>query len=107
MAYRKFSDALREERAAAEGGQADTAALIAERDKTHGPWAKTARVAHKLKAYVASEMEADHLTFTQSEALAMILSKIARIVVGDPNHPDHWNDIAGYAKLAVRKDDGE
>lgn len=29
----------------------------------------------------------------------MILAKIARIVSGDPNHADHWDDIAGYALL--------
>lgn len=29
----------------------------------------------------------------------MILHKIARIMNGDPDHIDHWHDIAGYATL--------
>ena len=36
----------------------------------------------------------------QREALGQITFKIARILSGDPNHPDHWDDIAGYALLA-------
>ena len=35
----------------------------------------------------------------QAEALDMIAHKIARILNGDPNHHDHWHDIAGYATL--------
>ncbi len=30
----------------------------------------------------------------------MIAHKIGRIVSGNPNVQDHWDDIAGYAKLA-------
>ena len=30
----------------------------------------------------------------------MILSKISRLVTGDPAHKDSWHDIQGYAKLA-------
>jgi hypothetical protein len=33
------------------------------------------------------------------EALEMICTKIARILSGNPNDPDHWKDIAGYAEL--------
>lgn len=35
----------------------------------------------------------------QREAMKMILTKIARICVGDANHADSWHDIQGYAKL--------
>jgi len=35
----------------------------------------------------------------QIEALDMIAHKIARILNGDPNYADSWDDIAGYAKL--------
>ncbi len=33
----------------------------------------------------------------------MICLKISRIVTGDPEHPDNWHDIAGYATLAERE----
>jgi len=38
-------------------------------------------------------------TAAQGEAIHMICVKLARIVCGDPNHADHWDDIAGYARL--------
>lgn len=39
------------------------------------------------------------LTPEQCEALDMIQHKIGRILSGNPNEPDHWHDIAGYATL--------
>ena len=35
----------------------------------------------------------------QQEALDMIAHKIGRIINGDPDYADSWDDIAGYAKL--------
>lgn len=82
--------------------------LIDTRQQTHGEWAITARVAQKLKACLEDEIistpRLQHLalSFEQREALDMILAKIARIVSGDPNHPDHWADISGYSLLALQ-----
>tara|TARA_R110000822_G_scaffold8032_5_gene32120 strand:- start:369 stop:800 length:432 start_codon:yes stop_codon:yes gene_type:complete len=39
----------------------------------------------------------------KKEALEMIMSKMARIINGDPNYKDSWTDIIGYAKL-IEKD---
>ena len=39
------------------------------------------------------------LSEVQKEALEMIQHKIGRILAGNPDHKDHWDDIAGYAKL--------
>jgi hypothetical protein len=36
----------------------------------------------------------------------MILMKLARVIAGNPNEPDHWRDIAGYAELVVRSLEG-
>ena len=33
----------------------------------------------------------------------MIAHKIGRILAGDPNHIDHWLDIAGYATLVAKE----
>jgi hypothetical protein len=33
------------------------------------------------------------------EALDMIALKLSRILSGQANFKDHWDDIAGYAKL--------
>jgi hypothetical protein len=40
----------------------------------------------------------------QREALDYIAGKLARILSGQPGYADHWDDIAGYAKLACHKD---
>jgi hypothetical protein len=37
----------------------------------------------------------------QWEALEMIASKMSRIVNGNPDKIDNWDDIAGYAKLVA------
>jgi hypothetical protein len=41
----------------------------------------------------------DVLKDTQREALELIAMKIARILSGDHNYRDHWDDIEGYAEL--------
>lgn len=77
-------------------------ALTEERRKTHGDWEVTARIARRLKQVINDELALKRGPQPgphQVEALSMILAKIARIVSGDPNHPDHWDDIAGYAML--------
>lgn len=77
--------------------------LTEERRQTHGDWARTARIALRLKAVLHEEIDdlVPPLRPEQREALDMILAKIARIVSGDPNHPDHWQDIAGYSQLGM------
>lgn len=74
-------------------------ALLAERGKTHGDYAVHARVTQTLKSIV-DEFE-DPMSNEQREALDMILHKIGRICAGNPNHIDHWDDIAGYATLVA------
>lgn len=73
--------------------------ILNERKKTHGNFTEQATTARMLKnVFWRTNNE---LTFEQSEAIDMILHKIARIAAGDPNVPDHWDDIAGYAKLVA------
>lgn len=75
------------------------------RRQTHGWWPATARIAQSFKGLLDAELLGRRqriprpLAPEQIEALEMILAKIARIVSGDPNHADHWDDIAGYALL--------
>jgi hypothetical protein len=71
--------------------------IIRERDKTHGDWSRQSQLSHDLKRRIAQEQP--DLTASQWEAIEMIQVKIARIVCGDANEPDHWRDLAGYATL--------
>lgn len=78
-------------------------AILDERGKRYGSFKYNARISSKLYTIiyaeyqaqpVSSELQPHHL-----EALKMICHKIARIVTGDPNYADNWDDIAGYAQL--------
>ena len=72
--------------------------FLAERGKTHGDFTNHAQVTQELKA-VMKEHGLGKLSDVQREALEMIQHKIGRILAGNPDHKDHWDDIAGYAKL--------
>ena len=75
------------------------APILVTREATHGPFPLTARIAQDLKeAYRYGPAD---LNAAQREALDMICTKMARIMSGDPNTLDHWDDIAGYAKLGA------
>ena len=76
----------------------DISETLEEREKTHGDYAEVASTAQAIKTYIA-EAAAGRLSATQHEALDMIASKIGRICSGNPNEPDHWRDIEGYARL--------
>jgi Domain of unknown function (DUF6378) len=83
-------------------GPVSTEALLNERDRTHGDWKTHAYVTQMIKEAMASAGEPRELTPSHREALSMIAHKIGRIVCGDPNHKDHWDDIAGYATLVAK-----
>ena len=74
--------------------------ILKQRAKTHGDFGTQAFIAQMLKDDFWNTTN-NKLTHTQKEAIDMIFHKIARICAGDPNEPDHWDDIAGYAKLAA------
>lgn len=82
----------------------DVDAILEERRETHGNFQTHAEISQKLKDCMRKHMRRhsvgyDDLDHDQAEALDMIQHKIARILNGNPNEPDHWLDIAGYAKL--------
>jgi hypothetical protein len=70
-----------------------------ERQHTHGDFAENARVMQAMKEVARSGVSWKHLTPVQREALEMIIHKVGRIVTGNPDVPDHWLDIEGYARL--------
>jgi len=76
-----------------------TEALLAERGKTHGEYSDHARVTQAIKAVMVVSPNWAKLSEIQKETLEMNAHKVGRILSGDPDHLDHWDDIAGYAKL--------
>lgn len=98
--------------------------ILAERAKRYGMFKDRAMIAQTLKEVMqgnclngaTSTAEADiekcaetvrekwiSLQPDQREALEMIAHKIARILGGDPDYIDNWDDIAGYSTLVANR----
>jgi len=77
------------------------AALLSARGRTHGDFGEHANITQTIKAIVNLSPNGADLTDVHREAIDMIAHKIGRICAGDPDFRDHWDDIAGYARLAA------
>jgi hypothetical protein len=80
---------------------AGTGALICERARTHGDFAKTARVSQLIKRALAAGPSYATMPPESREALDCIATKLGRIACGDADFEDHWRDIVGYATLVA------
>lgn len=76
-------------------------AILDQRAKTYGTFRDNAFLAQALKRSMADHAQDLGKAFAddQWEALEMIATKISRIVTGNADHVDQWDDIAGYATL--------
>jgi len=74
--------------------------LLQNREKTHGFYPSTAKLSQALKDTMKSGQNWIALSDAQAESLEMIALKIARILSGNPDYADHWDDVIGYARLA-------
>lgn len=74
--------------------------LTKERGKTHGSFITNALISQGLKDVIRGSSGWDELNDVHKEALDMICLKISRIMSGQADHADHWDDISGYAYLA-------
>ncbi len=79
----------------------ETRELLNERQKTHGDYSMHAEITQELKDKMFEMDGWGRLDYCQKEALHMIAHKIGRILAGNPFFKDHWDDIAGYAKLVA------
>lgn len=70
------------------------------RGETHGDYAQMSLRIQTIKSAMHSGPQWDNMSPGQREALELIATKIGRIVCGDPNFKDHWDDIIGYCNLA-------
>jgi hypothetical protein len=81
----------------------NTKELLAERGKTHGDFSEQAAYSQSMKALLRTGRNWDRLSPIQREVLELTALKISRILHGDLNHQDHWDDIAGYTKLVSER----
>lgn len=75
--------------------------LLVEREKTHGSFQLNAGISQQLKRIMNTQVAWDKMDSRKREALDMIALKLSRILSGQANFKDHWDDIAGYAKLGA------
>ena len=79
--------------------------LLIERNGTHGSFHDNGRISQGIKSVIHSGPNWQRLSPIKREALDMIASKISRILSGDSNYPDNFQDIIGYATLALEECD--
>jgi len=75
--------------------------ILEERGSRYGIFKDHAAVTQRIKREINNALGDRALAYDQFEALDMIAHKIGRIVNGDPDYIDSWDDIAGYAKLVA------
>lgn len=76
--------------------------ILSEREVTNGDFFFHSLTSQQLKSIMAEGQNWGELSLLQREALEMIQHKIARILSGNPDIRDHWDDIAGYAQLVAK-----
>jgi hypothetical protein len=76
---------------------------LRDRQTRYGSFSDVAFYTDQLKRTLRDGEKWGELSPSQREALDMIASKIGRVLSGNPNHADHWHDIAGYATLVERQ----
>lgn len=77
--------------------------LLEEREKTHGSFCNNAHISQSLKTALGHHHQTSVLSPVHQESLDMICLKLSRIVSGKAEYRDHWDDIAGYARLAAEE----
>lgn len=72
--------------------------ILVEHEKLHGYFPKNAQIWQKL-CFMLNDNATVLANDSQRLAISMIFLKLSRIMSGQVKERDHWNDIAGYAKL--------
>ncbi len=79
------------------------AQILEQRKSQHGDLLTQSTVSQGLKDVMRNNPKWIELKPDQKESLEMIVHKIARILAGDPNFVDHWDDISGYSILVANR----
>ena len=75
--------------------------ILKERGARYGEFFNHACITQDIKEVMRATPNWANLSSAQKESLEMIAHKIGRILNGDPDYVDSWQDIAGYAQLIV------
>lgn len=77
--------------------------ILAERPSKHGEFEENSRCTWAIVRALEAERNWTTLSDTQKHTLYMVSHKMARIVTGNPDIPEHWEDIEGYAKCITNR----
>lgn len=76
-------------------------AVLAERGAEYGSFQSHARITQSIKRDMKATPNWEKLSDSQKESLEMAAHKIGRILNGNQNNQDSWQDLAGYPKLVA------
>ena len=74
-------------------------AMLESKNAIHGDFTQDAATAQALKYVMRQGKNWEEMPSYMREALEQMQTKVARILAGDFNHPDHWKDLQGYPRL--------
>ena len=77
--------------------------VLSERGERYGRFETNANISQDIKNVLHATPKWMELEADQAEAMEMFASKISRILTGDPDYPDNWDDIAGFATLVAER----
>jgi hypothetical protein len=84
----------------------NTETLLNERNTTHGAFTENARISQGIKRVMYTSKNWNEMNDVHREALEYIAGKIGRILSGQWDFDDSFEDIAGYAKLPKKFNHG-
>lgn len=76
--------------------------LISERARTHGDFQQATVFVQSVKTFMRKAPNWHDMPPAMQESLDMLASKIGRILHGDPEAKEHWEDLEGYSRLVVQ-----
>lgn len=77
--------------------------ILKERGGRYGEFREHARIAQNIKKAMYDSPNWSKLSDDKKQALEVIADKIGRILNGDPEYADSWDDIIGYVTLVKRE----
>lgn len=80
-----------------------TEGLIDTRQGVHGEFMENSRCTWEIMRALQDERNWSVLPDHMKHALYMVAHKMARVLAGNPEEPDHWDDMAGYATLVAQR----
>lgn len=77
--------------------------LLEARQSTHGSFEQNALFSQDIKGLMRATKGWQRLTHVEREAMDMIALKFSRILSGKSLEKQHWEDVVGYANLALEQ----